>query len=140
MPTTNGIRATPATVVPTPPALPIVTSTAATTPNAPSRRTVDARVIAWNTPLFGSTAAAGNIARSATVPAAYMIAIKTPEPTIAGGNVLRGLRTSSLINEHSSRPVYANAICGQKFTVFQFQVGRIVTQVNCVAEPCTCQM
>jgi hypothetical protein len=63
-----------------------------------------------------------------------------PEPNIARGNVLRGSRTSSLIVETSSKPANANAICGQKFTVFQSQCGQMLLPVNCVTEPCRCQI
>ena len=58
-----------------------------------------------------------------------------PEPRIARGKVFRGFFTSSLIDETSSSPPNANAICGQKFTVSQFQCGWMLLQVNCVVDP-----
>ncbi len=48
-------------------------------------------------------------------------AIDAPEPKIARGMVRRGSRISSLIIAAISRPVKANANCGQKFTVSQSQ-------------------
>src|SRR6267378_2034444 len=108
MPTTNGTRAIPATVLPTPPALPTVTTTAATIPN---------------TPLVADTSAAGTKANTATVATMYIPAISTPDAYTARGSVLCGLRTSWLIAETSSSPLNANAICDQKFTVSQFHTG-----------------
>ena len=66
----------------------------------------------------------------------YISAISAPEAKIARGNVRCGSRTSSLIAETSSRPVNANAICGQKFTVSQSQCGSIAAHVKCVTDPC----
>ena len=68
----------------------------------------------------------------------YATAITIPDPKIARGNVFRGSRISSLIDDTSSIPVNANAICGQKFTVSQSQCGRMLLQVKCVTDPCRC--
>src|SRR5262249_23415642 len=68
-------------------------------------------------------------------PTMYIPAISTLEPNSARGNVRCGSRISSLIAETSSRPVNANAICDQKFTVSQFHVGFIAAQVKCVTDP-----
>src|ERR1700735_1748613 len=62
-----------------------------------------------------------------------------PEPKIARGKVFRGFFTSSLIDDTSSSPANANTICGQKFTVSQFQCGWILLHVNCVTDPCRFQ-
>src|SRR6202158_5398299 len=132
----NGIRATPATVEPTPPAFPTVTSSAAITPTAAIRNAVEPCVMAWNTPLFGSTVSLGSIINTATVPAIYIKAINAPEAKIARGNVRCGFSTSSLMADTSSSPAKAKASCGQKFTVPQFQCGSIAADVKCVTEPC----
>ena len=58
------------------------------------------------------------------------------DPTIARGNVVRGLRISSLMDDANSSPLNANAIFGQKFNVFQFHCGRMFIHVKCVADPC----
>jgi len=39
------------------------------------------------------------------------------------------------MHETSSNPVNAKAICDQKFTVSQFQVGIMLARVKCVTEP-----
>src|ERR1700688_5013891 len=135
MPTMNGMRATPATVEPTPPAFPTVTSSAAITPTAAILSTVEPSAMAWNTPLFGSTVSLGSIVSTATVPTIYMSAINPPDAKIARGNVRCGFFTSSLIAETSSSPANANASCGQKFTVSQFQCGIIAATVKCVTDP-----
>ena len=70
------------------------------------------------------------------MPAIYINAIIAPAPNTARGSVRRGSRTSSLIADTSSSPVKAKAICDQKFTVSQFQVGIMLAQVKCVTEPC----
>src|SRR6266851_4150750 len=110
----NGILATPATVEPTPPAFPTVTSSAAITPTAAIRNTVEPSVMAWNTPLVGTTDSLGSSSSTATVPAIYM---------------------SALIAETSSSPANAKASCGQKFTVSQSQCGSIAAHVKCVTDP-----
>src|SRR5215475_13240223 len=74
--------------------------------------------------------------RIANVPTMYMNAIIAPETNTARGNVLRGLRTSSHMQETSSSPLNAKAICDQKFTVSQFQVGIMFATVKCVSDPC----
>src|SRR6267154_4080138 len=135
MPTTKGTRAIPATVLPTPPALPTVTSRAASIPTKPIFSAAEPIVIAWNTPLFGSTSAAGTSDSNEKVPIMYIAAINAAAVSAARGRVRRGSRISPLIAETSSRPVNANAICDQKFTVSQFQVGITFAQVNCVTEP-----
>src|SRR6267143_4174297 len=136
MPTTKGTRAIPATVLPTPPALPTVTTTAARIPNAPIFSAIDPTVIAWNTPLVVDTSAAGTKANTATVATIYIPAISTPDAYTARGSVLCGSRTSWLIAETSSSPLNANAICDQKFTVSQFHTGNMLARVNCVTGPC----
>src|ERR1700676_2151120 len=80
IPTTNGTRAIPATVLPTPPAFPTDTNNAASTPTNPTRSAVDPTVIAANTPLLGSICAAGISDNTANVPAMYIAAMRTPEP------------------------------------------------------------
>src|SRR5712671_4486878 len=139
MPTTKGTRAIPATVLPTPPALPTVTTTAARIPSAPILSAIDPAVIAWNTPLVVDTSAAGANASTATVATMYIPAISTPDAYTARGSVFCGLRTSWLIAETSSNPLNANAICDQKFTVSQFQTGNIFDQVKWVTGPCLTQ-
>src|SRR5467141_4117741 len=136
MPTTKGTRAIPATVLPTPPALPMVTTTAARTPSAPIFSAIDPAVIAWNTPLVVDTSAAGTNASTATVATMYVPAISTPDAYTARGSVFCGSRTSWLIAETSSSPLNANAICDQKFTVSQFQTGNMLDHVKCVTDPC----
>ena len=64
-----------------------------------------------------------------------MMAIKTPELQMAREMVRRASRISSLMAETSSRPAKAKRICGQKFTVSQFQLGRMLPQVKCVTLP-----
>src|SRR5436305_1568390 len=135
MPTTNGTRAIPATVLPTPPAFPTVTSIAAAIPNKPNFNTIAPTVIAWNTPLVGETSGGATRESTASVPAIYIAAIRTPEANTARGKVLRGLRTSALIAETNSNPVKAKAICDQKFTVSQFQTGFMFVQVIGVMAP-----
>src|SRR5579871_4156795 len=135
MPTMNGTRAIPATVLPTPPAFPTVTSIAATTPRNPTAIATDPIVTAWNTPLVGDTAGAGTNTSTATVATIYIPAIITLEPIRARGSVRCGSRISSLIAETSSSPVNANAICDQKLTVSQSQYGQTVAQVKCVTDP-----
>src|SRR6266478_3618604 len=136
MPTTKGTRAIPATVLPTPPALPMVTTTAARTPSAPIFSAIDPAVIAWNTPLVVDTSAAGTNASTATVATMYIPAISTPDAYTARGSVFCGSRTSWLIAETSSSPLNANAICDQKFTVSQFQTGNMFDYVKWVTGPC----
>src|SRR5256885_1275056 len=87
MPTTKGTRAIPATVLPTPPALPTVTTTAARIPSAPIFSAIDPAVIAWNTPLVVDTSAAGTNASTATVATMYIPAISTPDAYTARGSV-----------------------------------------------------
>src|SRR5438045_8495976 len=66
----------------------------------------------------------------------YIAAINAPAPYTARGNVRCGSRTSALMHETNSRPVNANAICDQKFTVSQFHVGQTLPGLKCVTEPC----
>src|ERR1700733_14875389 len=136
MPTMNGTRAIPATVLPTPPALPTVTSKAAAMPRNPTPRATEPSVTAWKTPLVGEMSAAGASTSTAIVATIYIPAIMMLEPNNARGNVRCGSRISSLIADTSSSPVNANAICDQKFTVSQFQCGHTVAQVNWVTDPC----
>src|SRR5882762_9435802 len=135
MPTTNGTRAIPATVLPTPPALPTVTKSAANIPTNPIFNATDPIVIAWNTPLFASTSPAGTSDSNENVQMMYMAAINAAAVNAARGRVRLGSRISPLIAETSSSPVNANAICDQKFTVSQFQVGIMPATVKCVADP-----
>src|SRR2546423_105482 len=65
----------------------------------------------------------------------YMNAMSAPAVSAARGSVRRGSRISALIADTNSSPVNANAICDQKFTVSQFQVGSILDHVKCVTEP-----
>ena len=54
---------------------------------------------------------------------------------VKSGKVRRGSRISALIAETSSSPVNANAICDQKLTVSQSQVGQMFARVKCVTDP-----
>src|SRR3954466_606238 len=135
IPTMNGTRAIPATVLPTPPAFPTETRSAATIPRNATPNAVDPSVTAWNTPLVGETSCAGTSISTAIVPTIYIPAISTLEPTNARGSVRCGSRISSLIADTSSSPVNAKAICDQKFTVSQFHAGFMVAHVNCVIDP-----
>ena len=69
-----------------------------------------------------------------------MAAIRLPDPKMARGRVRRGSLISSLIMDAISRPVKANASCGQKLTVSQSQCGTRLAHVNCVTDPCRSQM
>src|SRR4029077_17892371 len=80
--------------------------------------------------------AAGTSDNIENVPMTYIAAIRAAAVSAARGSVFLGSRISPLIAETNSSPVNANAICDQKFTVSQFQVGIMFDHVNCVTDPC----